>query len=850
MKFVTNLTSFKAGILSKKLHGRTDIREYPEGLSEGKNALIAKQGGAYKRGGLQSVTQFPTNQTNIQVESLEISENRSVYMVFSPTVTYPTLNTAQWRLYDANGNALTDYFDIFGIVGKFTVVSYEDYFVITSNLGESFPTYVRFSINNVGKIVISEFNYLDDSPYSFPQGRVNTDINKRVRLKNVNLAGGANQMESTGFQLQDEFQIGDWIMVTGVVTAGPALRLSTGMYKITSFASPTLANVTAFFWYQAGTPLDSMANVLVSVDINGVVNGYGAGAIDSNYFDEWSHSLWTGNRGKPKHVAVDEGRLVFGNAEDNPTTVWGSKTNDPFFFLNRRFTSTEALIAHIGSTTTYKPSLPYEGDILETDPYFFTLATKKSSEITFLESSSNFVIGTNKQEFIISGNNGALSQKNFTARPHTSHGSASGLSLVFDNTVLFTGRSRQQIFMFRYSQENGSFVSKEVSILNPDIFEDERIKSLEWHEEFGVAFIVTDSGKLYTLALNTETGTAGFTYHEFDGTVLDCAYAIKDSGDSYMSIVVQRDGGIYLDKITEEDITTTGFDDIEDKLEHLDNFRSYDFQSFFEQTPEYSITFVDTVDDYFNYNYSTIKIGDTVTFVSSDPNAFDSLLVDPPQPAPDDKLKLNTPYYIIPYEADDQIGFRLAETLVDAQSNNYIQFINAGVVLLNDAQVYPTITRNNQIITTAHFNSGAEVTVYAVPLVGPTDPVEINFTADGSATYDLGTPYTNVAYGQTYDFHIATVPVEAGQQWGTAQLGLKRVDRAGVRVYNTRSFKLSTDGYNSEEVILADGELFTGQKQMEVTGNPEFEHVIHIQNDKAEGCFIASLALRGLSNDG
>jgi hypothetical protein len=227
-----------------------------------------------------------------------------------------------------------------------------------------------------------------------------------------------------------------------------------------------------------------------------------------------------------------------------------------------------------------------------------------------------------------------------------------------------------------------------------------------------------------------------------------------------------------------------------------------------------------------------------VRFNSSDVNAFDDI-----------NLSLGQTYYIIPYKDDDRIGFRLADSLANAQSNTYIDIVGlVPITLFNDSLVFPSITRINQTIPTEQFNVGAEVTVFARQ--GSGDPVEINFTADGSATYDLGALYTNVAYGQTYSFHIATVPIEAGQQWGSAQLGLKRVDKAGIRVYDTRSFKLSTDGYNSEEVILDDGEMYTGTHQMEVTGNPEYEHVIHIQNDKAEGCFIASLALRGLSNDG
>jgi len=840
MKFVTNVNSFKAGVLSKKLFGRTDIRERPEGLSIGKNAFVAKQGGGYKRGGLQSVMQFPDNQT-VQVESLEVNTEKSVYLVFSQPATYPT--SSYWRLYDSRGNALTDYFDIIGSVGSFSVIPYEQYFVIVNAEGTSLPTYVQLAVNNAGKVVVEEISFLEDSPYSYPQSDTNIDIDKKLRLLNVDASEGANTLESDGWNIQTKFEVGDWVMITGITYVARSPRISTGLYKILSFTNTTQATVKSFFYYSGtiGSPIDSLANFFPII-LGGQMAGYGAASTTSEWFDEWSHSIWSSGRGYPKHASVDEGRLVFSSNTAKPVTLWGSRTNNPFFFLNRRLTGTDAVfVVNTTNQTTLslKTELPYSGDILETDPYSFSLATKGATEITFMESASNFIVGTNKQEFIISGNNGALSQKNFSARPHTSHGSASELSLVFGNTVLFASRSRQQVHLFKYSQENGSFISKELTILNPDLLENDKIKEMEWHEEININFMVTDSGRLITLTANEETQTAAFTEQEIDGLVKDVAYVIRDNGNSYMSVTVQRDGGLYLDKITVEDIavTSSNMNAIQDKITHMDNFRYLDTVNPIELDAEFSVSLLDTINDYFHSNYSELKIGDKVSFSSSESSVFTGL-----------NISLNTDYYVIPYKDDDKIGFRIAISLADAQSNIYIDITDVGIKFFLDDLVFPNFTRDVQVIPIAQFDIGQEVTVFGRQAFGEIE--ELTFTADGSATYDLGIPFTEVSYGQTYDFHIATTPIEAGQQWGSAQLGIKRVDRARVRVYNTRSFRLSTDGYNSEEVILDNGDLYTGSHQMEVTGSPEFEHIVHIQNNKAEGCYISSLALRGLSNDG
>jgi hypothetical protein len=840
MKFITNLSSFKAGVLSKKLFGRVDIREHSEGLSIGENGFVAKEGGAYKRFGLRSVSQLSDDET-AQVESVRLSSDRSVYLMFFSYPSY-TANHSKWKLLDANGNQVHQSIDILGVVGGFSITKFDEWVVITHKDGHS-PVFIRIGLSSVNKPTLQEIKLFDAlSPYSYPQGKTNTSPTKKVRLNNVNSGTGATQIEATGFSLLDEFGVGDWVRVSGICYVNGAPRIGTGMYRITGNLLAATADVQSFFYYPttlAGSvSFDALADL--SVIVSGVYTIIQSGGANSQWFDEWSGSLWTGSNGYPKRAAVDEGRLVFSNAGKNKSTVWGSKTNDPFFFLDKRFlgrTATYTITGSSGDTAAQTANFdpPYSGDILETDPYQFTLSTKNSSQISVMESARHFLVGTDRQEFLINGNSGALSQKNFSARAHTSHGSYDDLSLAFDSTILLVGRGRRQLFLFKYSDQNGSFVSKELTILNGDPFENDSIRRMDWHEELSIVFVVTDAGNLITLTINEETQTAGFMLQPIDGIVLDCSYIIEEVGTEYMSLVVQRDGATYLDKITSaEPPVSSPLLELVDKLSYLDNARIISNSDTYSTNSEDSVTIFDSINDHVPYNYSTLKIGDTVEFNCSNASVLSGT-----------GLALATPYYVIPFkDSFGNAGMRLALSLVDAQSNTYINITGSGIALSDDL-IYPTFVRDVQTIPTEQFQLGETVTVFGV-FGGAVE--EFTFTADGNATYDLGKVYTEVAYGQTYEFHIATLPIEAGQQWGSAQLGIKRVDRAGVRVYKTRSFKISTDGYNSEEVDF-DG-LYTGIKQIPVTGSPDFEQVIHIQNSKAEGCYVASLALRGLSNDG
>ena len=848
-KFITNITNFRAGVLSEKLKGRADIREYENSLSVGKNALISKQGGAYKRFGLETVTEL-AGSGEIQLETMHLFNNHTVSVVFSGGYFY---------IYNTKGVLLKPSTFISGTAGKFTLATYESFVVIVDGTGEFRPTVLEFGLDSNDELEIVNETVFDSSFFSKPN-KTNYRASHKVRVKQLVNFGAARIIESQGFDLDDVLELGDVITVAGLSHINENKKFNTNVYEITSRISATEYNATSLGYHTTtgaaitgGTiNFDSFTYVGYEPDARyfAPLIRYGAGGYtqESEWYSEWSVPVWGDLRGWPTSVSVDEGRLIMGAAPQAPATFWASGTNNPFFFLQHRTynpavsftaqsvsgaTSTAVLVEGVRLTN----DLGYDGDIQETDAYTFTVASDRGSEITMMESSVNFIIGGTHREFVVTGNGAALSAKNVSVRPHTSHGSAKNLSTSVDNVVIYVSRNKKNIFLFRYNEENGSFISKEITILNPDLLENDTVTSLDWHEGLGILFVTTDNKKLLTTTIDNTTDTVAFTHHEIYGDVEDCGYVI-DGDEEYMSVILSRGGRFYLQKISAFTRPVDYLTDFVDNISYLDSaiFLS---QSSVPTTITRTVKSVMTTHE-FAIDPSSFVAGDAIVFNSTNSSDFDGI-----------NVALNTNYFVIPVRLTDifgnRVGIRLATSVANAQAGTFIDLglapysqIFAGVVTYQTSRTFPST------IPTGGYPAGVELTVFSKS--ASSAGVEFTVVTDGNEILDTGVNGEEQVVGQTYEFHIATSPLEAGQQWGSAQLGMKRVDRAGIRFYNTRSFKLSTDGYNSEEILF--DEPTTGRKELEVTGSPEIDHSIHIQNDKAEGCYISSLVLRGLSNDG
>ena len=229
--------------------------------------------------------------------------------------------------------------------------------------------------------------------------------------------------------------------------------------------------------------------------------------------------------------------------------------------------------------------------------------------------------------------------------------------------------------------------------------------------------------------------------------------------------------------------------------------------------------------------------------------------------APAVPLVYGVKYYITPVDAGDNNGIRLSTSVANLFASKYMELIPpAG----QDEEVIGVLdyrlTRENLAIPMEGYKEDDVLQIYVdvgFSLANPSgvEVVEYIVTAQDITNRYVIPPTTPVVggylgmfVGKKYSFHMATMPVEAGMQWGVAQMGMKRVDTAMVRFYNTKSYKISTDGYNVEERKFDDYD--SRRDDVKIIGSPELDHIIHIQNDEPEPIYVASVALRGVANDG
>ena len=131
-------------------------------------------------------------------------------------------------------------------------------------------------------------------------------------------------------------------------------------------------------------------------------------------------------------------------------------------------------------------------------------------------------------------------------------------------------------------------------------------------------------------------------------------------------------------------------------------------------------------------------------------------------------------------------------------------------------------------------------------IVGPDNDIALYATPDldVSEVYLIGRAPTSAS--------MKTLPIEAGQQWGTAQMGVKNIDTIGVRVYKTYSLDISADGENWQEAVAASkiGHPQTTRVDRKFSASPKEDQAIYLRNTKPEPLTVLGINIRGVSNDG
>ena len=242
----------------------------------------------------------------------------------------------------------------------------------------------------------------------------------------------------------------------------------------------------------------------------------------------WSFAAYRGVYGFPSLVDVFQQRLVLAATQDQPQTVWLSKTDD----LNN-----------------------FEVGKQDDSALALTLSTTTQNRICWLMAqSSRLLLGTADAEWIVSGGQGIMTPSNARADNHGFVGSSDVPALMATDKVLYIERGGGRVYQYGYDYESDGYVSRDVTVFADHILADgggcRDIAFLRKPEPRAV--IVRNDGQLALMTYNSMQQVNAWHRYTTDGTFQGAAALPNGNKADLLFALVERDDGRFVEVLAPE----------------------------------------------------------------------------------------------------------------------------------------------------------------------------------------------------------------------------------------------------------------------------------------------------------
>jgi hypothetical protein len=465
------LSSFTAGEISPRLEGRVNLEKYREGLADLTNMVVHPHGGVARRPGTEFLGEVKTSANYTRLIPFQFKTSDTYILEFG---------NEYMRVYRNGLQVLT------GAPKTITAITQASPGVLTSNT-HGFANGDEIYIIGVGGM---------------------TELNGRnFRVANV---------ATNTFELEDLF--GNAIDTTGF-TAFTSGGTADKIYEITT--PYTTANLPAL-------------NFAQSADVMYLVHP----TYDIRTLSRTDHNAWTlatatitgsptpslsGSNNRPSVVTFFEQRLVFAGTNNNPQTIWFSKSAD---YLN--FT--------VGT--------------LADDALIYTIAANQVNAIRFLSATRILVLGTSGGEYVLTTtNDGPVTPTTTQIRKYSNYGSAPVQPVQVADVTLFLQRGNKKVREFRYVGEvdTSGYQAPDMTILAEHITEGGITEFAYQQEPDSVIWAVRADGTLLGMTYRRDEQVVAWHKHviggEFSGgqaVVESIATLPNDDAEDELYMVVKR----------------------------------------------------------------------------------------------------------------------------------------------------------------------------------------------------------------------------------------------------------------------------------------------------------------------
>ena len=463
-------TNFTAGELSPRLDGRTDLNKYFNGTKTLENMLIHPHGGASRRSGTKFIHEVKTSSAKTRLIPFEFSTTQTYILEFGNQ--YIRFYKDQGIITEAN-KTISAATQANPIVITSTSHGYSngDHVIITGVVGMT-------ELN--GKT----FKVADKTTNTFELQNVDgTDINSSS-FTAYSSGGVANKI----YEIASPYVTADLPTIKFAQSAdlmylvhpGYAIRkLSRSGHTSWTLSTPSLS----------GSP---------SPTLNNTTDKY------------------------PSSVTFFEQRLVFAGSNDNPQTLWFSKSGDL-----ENFTT--------GSN--------------DTDAMVYTIASNKVNAIRYMSAQRSLIVGTVGGEFVVSGSGTTLpiTPTNVQIQKQSSYGSANVDAVQIENVTMFLQRAKRKIRELTYNLNIDQYQAQDMTLLAEHISDGGILEMAYQQEPDSILWCVRSDGTLLGLTYARTEQVVGWHRHILGGVfgsgqaVVESVASIPtESNEDELYIIVKR----------------------------------------------------------------------------------------------------------------------------------------------------------------------------------------------------------------------------------------------------------------------------------------------------------------------
>ena len=463
-------TNFTAGELSPRLDGRTDLGKYFNGSKTLENMVVHPHGAATRRPGTKFIHEVKTSSAQTRLIPFEFSTTQTYIMEFGHQYI---------RFFKDNGIITESNKTISGATQANPIV-------ITSN---------SHGYNNGDHVIISgvvgmtelngkTFKVADKTTNTFELQNVDgTDINSSAYT-----AYGSGGVANKIYEIASPYSTADLPTIKFAQSAD-LMYLVHPSYAIRKLTRSGHTNWTLSTPSLSGSP---------SPTINNATDKY------------------------PSSVSFFEQRLVFAGSNDNPQTMWFSKSAD----LENFTTGTN-----------------------DTDAMVYTIASNKVNAIRYISAQRSLIVGTVGGEFVVSasGTTQPLTPTNVQIQKQSSYGSANIDAVQIENVTMFVQRAKRKLRELSYNLNIDQYQAQDMTLLAEHITEGGVLEMAYQQEPDSILWCVRNDGTLLGFTYARAEEVVGWHRHILGGAfgsgqaVVESVASIPtDANEDELYLIVKR----------------------------------------------------------------------------------------------------------------------------------------------------------------------------------------------------------------------------------------------------------------------------------------------------------------------